>query len=210
MSTTPNVILVDDEADLLKALERLLRAEGFEVATHESATSFLAAPRPDGPACLVLDESMPGVTGSDLHRHLSQETSHLGVVFLTARGDIPMSVRAIKTGAVDFLTKPVKDIELLTVIRTAIEKSAELLQKNLELLELRKRQARLTRRESEIFYHVASGLPNKQIAAILGLVEQTIKVHRGRVMAKMGADSLAHLVLAAEKLGILVAKQKAV
>lgn len=210
MSTTPNVILVDDEADLLKALERLLRAEGFEVATHESAASFLAAARPDGPACLVLDESMPGVTGSDLHRHLAQETSHLGVIFLTARGDIPMSVRAIKTGAVDFLTKPVKDIELLAVIRTAIEKSAELLQKNLELLELRKRQARLTRRENEIFYYVASGLPNKQIAAILSLVEQTIKVHRGRVMAKMGADSLAHLVLAAEKLGILAAKQKAV
>lgn len=210
MTNSPNVILVDDEVDLLKAMSRLLRAEGFHVATHESAASFLAAPRPEGPACLLLDESMPGITGSDLHRHLTGEASHLGVVFLTARGDIPMSVRAIKAGAVDFLTKPVKDLDLIAVIRSAIEKSADLLEKNKELLELRNRHSRLTKRENEIFYHVASGLPNKQIAAILGLVEQTVKVHRGRVMAKMGADSLAHLVLAAEKLGILAAKAKAV
>lgn len=210
MTTTPHVILVDDEIDLLKALERLLRTEGFEVDTHESAASFLSAPHPAGPACLVLDESMPGITGSELHRQLALDSSHLGVVFLTARGDIPMSVRAIKAGAVDFLTKPVKDLELLAVIRNAIAKSAELLHKNLELLELRKRQSRLTKRESEIFFHVASGLPNKQIAALLGLVEQTVKVHRGRVMSKMGADSLAHLVLSAERLGILDAKQKAV
>jgi FixJ family two-component response regulator len=210
MNPTPNVILIDDEADLLRALERLLRAEGFEVATHESAASFLAAPRPEGPACLLLDESMPGITGSDLHRHLAQEASHLGVVFLTARGDIPMSVRAIKAGAVDFLTKPVKDLDLIAVIRNAIEKSAELLRKNQELENLRRHQARLTKREHEVFYHVASGLPNKQIAALLGLVEQTVKVHRGRVMAKMGVDSLAQLVLAAEKLGVLHQHQKAV
>jgi FixJ family two-component response regulator len=210
MSTTPDVILIDDEIDLLKALERLLRAEGFTVATYESASSFLAAPRPMGPACLVLDESMPGITGSDLHRQLAAESSHLAVVFLTAHGDIPMSVRAIKAGAVDFLTKPVKDLELLAVIRAAIGKSTEHLQKNQELRDLRKRQARLTKREQEVLFHVASGLPNKQIAALLGLVEQTIKVHRGRVMAKMGADSLAHLVLAAEKLGVLGQSQKAV
>jgi FixJ family two-component response regulator len=210
MSPSPKVILIDDETDLLKALSRLLRAEGFEVETHERAATFLAAPRPEEPACLVLDESMPQMSGSELHQKLAREQSHLAVVFLTARGDIPMSVRAMKAGAVDFLTKPVKDNELIAIIRNAIEKSAELLQKNQELLELRRRQDLLTKREKEIFFHVTSGLPNKQIAALYGLVEQTIKVHRGRVMSKMGADSLAHLVLAAEKLGILDAKQKAV
>ena len=203
MSTTPNVILIDDEADLLKALARLLGAEGFSVACHESAASFLAAPRPAGPACLVLDESMPEMTGTELQRILAQEPSHLAVVFLTARGDIPMSVRAIKAGAVDFLTKPVKDHDLIGVIRSGLAKSAELLEKTNELLQLRKRFDRLTTREREVLFHVASGLPNKQIAALLGLVEQTIKVHRGRVMAKMGADSFAQLVLGAEKLGLL-------
>jgi FixJ family two-component response regulator len=208
MSTTPNVILVDDETDLLKALSRLLGAEGFQVACHESAASFLSTPRPEGPACLVLDESMPGMAGSELHRQLAQELSHLGVVFLTARGDIPMSVRAIKAGAVDFLTKPVKDLELISVIRTAIAKSAELLQKQFELIGLRKRYSRLTSREKEVFLHVSRGLPNKHIASLLGLVEQTIKVHRGRVMSKMGAESFAQLVLDAEKLGLLDSRIK--
>lgn len=206
MKSSPKVILIDDETDLLKALSRLLRAEGFEVETHERASTFLAAPRPEEPACLVLDESMPGMTGSALHQHLAREESHLAVIFLTARGDIPMSVRAMKAGAVDFLTKPVKDKELIAVIRNALEKSSVLLEKNRELAELRSRHQRLTAREKEVLGHVARGIPNKQIASLLGLVEQTIKVHRGRVMAKMGADSFAQLVLHAEKLGLIAAR----
>lgn len=205
MTTSSKVILIDDETDLLKALSRLLRAEGFDVDAHERASTFLSAPRPEGPACLVLDESMPDMTGSQLHQQLALEESHLGVVFLTARGDIPMSVRAMKTGAVDFLTKPVKDTELTAVIRNALEKSSQLLQKNLELAELRQRLQRLSPREKEVFGHVARGMPNKQIATLLGLVEQTIKVHRGRVMIKMGADSFAQLVLHAERLGLIAA-----
>jgi len=139
MTTAQKVILIDDETDLLKALARLLRAEGFAVDTHERAASFLAAPRPESPACLVLDESMPGMTGSQLHEQLVQENSHLAVIFLTARGDIPMSVRAMKAGAVDFLTKPVKDLELMAVIRNALTNSSQLLQKNFELAELHQR-----------------------------------------------------------------------
>jgi FixJ family two-component response regulator len=153
----------------------------------------------------VLDESMPGMTGSQLHEQLVQENSHLAVIFLTARGDIPMSVRAMKAGAVDFLTKPVKDLELMAVIRNALTNSSQLLQKNFELAELHQRLQRLTSREKEVFGHVARGMPNKQIATLLGLVEQTIKVHRGRVMAKMGADSFAQLVLHAERLGMITA-----
>jgi FixJ family two-component response regulator len=210
MSHSPNVILIDDETDLLKALSRLLVAEGFHVAAHESAASFLAAPRPTGPACLVLDESMPGITGTELQRLLAQEQSHLAVVFLTARGDIPMSVRAIKAGAVDFLTKPVKDLDLIGVIRAALAKSTELLEKHLEFLQLRKRFERLTAREKEVMSLVSRGLPNKHIASLLGLVEQTIKVHRGRVMAKMGVDSLAQLVLGAERLGLLTPPAKSI
>jgi RNA polymerase sigma factor (sigma-70 family) len=142
------------------------------------------------------------MTGTELQRELVSKGSILGIVFLTARGDIPMSVRAMKAGAVDFLTKPVKDKDLIFSIRTALEKSVELEVQKKELDDLRSRFDRLTNREREVLRHVVQGLPNKQIAALLGLVEQTIKVHRSRVMAKMRAESLAQLVLAAERLGL--------
>jgi RNA polymerase sigma factor (sigma-70 family) len=202
MTPPQNVILIDDETDLLKALRRLLKAEGFQVSCHQSAAEFLAAPPPHGPGCLVLDESMPGMTGTELQRELVSKGSILGIVFLTARGDIPMSVRAMKAGAVDFLTKPVKDKDLIFSIRAALEKSVELEVQKKELDDLGSRFDRLTNREREVLRHVVQGLPNKQIAALLGLVEQTIKVHRSRVMAKMRAESLAQLVLAAERLGL--------
>lgn len=202
MNESQSVILIDDETDLLKALRRLLKAEGFQVACHISAAEFLAAARPPSPGCIVLDESMPGMTGLDLQRELVAEGSTLAIVFLTARGDIPMSVRAMKAGAVDFLTKPVKDKDLISSIRMGLKKSAELeLNKN-EVDLLRGRFETLTDREREVLKFVTQGLPNKQIAASLGLVEQTIKVHRSRVMTKMRAESLAQLVVVAERLGI--------
>jgi len=135
-----------------------------------------------------------------LQQRLIQEDSALAIIFITGNGDIPMSVRAIKAGAVDFLTKPVKDKELLAVIRTALEKSRAMVAARAEITEWRQRHAALSAREKEVLYHVVKGLPNKQIAANLGIVEQTVKVHRGRVMSKMGVDSLAQLVLVAERL----------
>lgn len=201
---TPNetVYLVDDEPALLKALSRLLRAEGFTVQTFDSAMKFLNAPRNDEAGCILLDQSMPGMSGTELQQHLVQNDSALGIVFITGNGDIPMSVRAMKAGAVDFLTKPVKDEELLAVIRTALEKSRTMLEAKAELREWRKRHAALSAREKEVLVLVAKGLPNKRIASDLGVVEQTVKVHRGRVMSKMGADSLAQLVLMTERMGL--------
>jgi RNA polymerase sigma factor (sigma-70 family) len=202
MNESQSVILIDDENDLLKALRRLLKAEGFQVSCHTSAADFLAAARPPSPGCIVLDESMPGMSGLDLQRELMAEGSTLAIVFLTARGDIPMSVRAMKAGAVDFLTKPVKDKDLIASIRTGLKKSAELELNKKEVDELRQRLETLTDREREVLRFVTQGLPNKKIAALLGLVEQTIKVHRSRVMTKMRAESLAQLVVVAERLGI--------
>jgi len=202
MTQSLNVILIDDEADLLKALRRLLKAVGFQVTCHQSAADFLAAPRPTGPGCIVLDESMPGMSGLELQRELVAEGSTLAIIFLTARGDIPMSVRAMKAGAVDFLTKPVKDKDLISTIHSALKKSLELQAHKKEHTEIRQRLETLTDRERQVLEHVVKGLPNKQIAALLGLVEQTIKVHRSRVMTKMRAESLAQLVLLSERVGI--------
>lgn len=209
MTPSQNVILIDDEADLLKALRRLLKSEGFQVSSHQSAADFLASPRPAGPGCIVLDESMPGMSGMELQRELVAEGSTLAIIFLTARGDIPMSVRAMKAGAVDFLTKPVKDKDLIATIHAALKKSVELQAHRKERDELRQRFETLTDREREVLQHVVKGLPNKQIAGLLGLVEQTIKVHRSRVMVKMRAESLAQLVLLSERLGIAGQNTKA-
>lgn len=202
MIPSQNVILIDDESDLLKALRRLLKAEGFLVSCYQSAAEFLKATRPTGPGCIVLDESMPGMTGTELQRELLTEESTLAIVFLTARGDIPMSVRAMKAGAVDFLTKPVKDKDLIAAIRSGLTKSMEMEGNKKEVDDLRTRLKTLTNREEEVLKLVVQGLPNKKIAAMLGLVEQTIKVHRSRVMGKMRMESLAQLVLAAERLGL--------
>jgi FixJ family two-component response regulator len=200
MKHSETVFLVDDEPALLKALGRLLKAEGFTVQAFDSAMKFLSAPHNNGPGCVLLDQSMPGMSGMELQQRLTHEDSALAVIFITGNGDIPMSVRAIKAGAVDFLTKPVKDKELLAVIQTALEKSRAMVAARAEINEWKQRHAELSAREREVLLLVAKGLPNKQIAVMLGVVEQTVKVHRGRVMAKMGVDSLAQLVLVAERL----------
>ena len=196
------VYLVDDEPALLKALTRLLKAEGFKVRAFESALDFLGTSLASGGGCMVLDEAMPDMSGAELQQRLNTLESPLAVVFLTGNGDIPMSVRAIKLGAVDFLTKPVKDEELLAAVRLGLKKTGEMVRQKEELKELRTRHAALTGREREVMAGVVQGLPNKQIAGLLEIVEQTVKVHRSRVMQKMGATSLAELVIYAEKLGL--------
>jgi len=203
MTTKQKVYLVDDEPALLRALSRLLRAEGFDVTTFNSATSFLETYDPTLPACVVLDVSMPEMTGLELQQHLINSASNFSLVFLTANGDIPMSVRAVKAGAVDFLTKPVKDSELIGAIRLGIKKTEDNQSLRNEVQLLKERLILLTNREKEVFTHVVAGEPNKLIASALGITEPTIKVHRGRVMHKMGAKSLAQLVRIAERLGHL-------
>jgi len=202
VSATPLVHVVDDEPALRKALARLLRAEGFVVQTHASAAEFLASWHPGEPACLVLDVAMPGMDGLELQARLARDGILLPVVFLTAHGDIPMSVRAIRAGAVDFLTKPVDDTALLRAVRAALDQAVALTATRTEAAAWRDRLRSLTPREHEVMAGVIGGKLNKQIAADLGVQEQTIKVHRGRVMEKMGVTSLADLVRSAERWGL--------
>ena len=202
MPATPTVFLVDDEPGMLKALTRLLKAEGFIVHAFNSAKSFLESYLPDPVSCLVLDVAMPELNGLDLQQRLTQAGILLPIVFLTGHGDIPMSVQAIKAGAVDFLTKPVNDADLLRAVRTALQRAAEQHERASEMAMLRDRLASLTPREREVMDHVVAGQLNKQIAGDLGTGEHTIKVHRARVMEKMGVQSLADLVRVAERLGI--------
>ena len=203
MSTPAKIVqVVDDEAGMRKALTRLLRAEGFEVRAFASAREFLAASPAEEGACLVLDVTMPDLDGLELQRRLTRAGARMPVVFLTGNGDIPMSVRAIKEGAVDFLTKPVNDADLLRAVRAALELAASRKTAHAETAALSARHASLTPREREVMTHVIAGKLNKQIAADLGTGEQNIKIHRGRVMEKMGVESLADLVRAAERLGV--------
>lgn len=201
MKDRPGIVfLLDDEPAMLKALERLLRAEGFDVRPFARARDFLESYRPGEGGCLVLDVSMPEIDGMSLQRQLAQAGISLPVVFLTGRGDIPMSVRAMKAGAVDFLTKPVNDSELLRAVRAALRGANERQATIAEAADLGTRFLRLTPREREVMEGVVAGKLNKQIAADLGTGEQNVKVHRGRVMRKMGVKSVADLVRAAQKL----------
>ncbi len=196
------VYIVDDEAGMRKALSRLLRTEGFDPRTFATAREFLLAYRPGETACLVLDVAMPGLDGLELQRRLTHLGLLVPIVFLTGHGDIPMSVSAIKEGAVDFLTKPVNDADLLRALRTGLELAATRRAEQAANALLTARHATLTPREREIMEHVIAGKLNKQIAADLGTGEQNIKIHRGRVMSKMGVVSVADLVRAAQRLGI--------
>ncbi len=196
------IYLVDDEPAVRKALSRLLHAAGFAVQDFGSAADFIAQYRAELPACLVLDLSMPGFSGLELQQWLAQLQSPLPVIFLSARGDVPASVRAMKAGAVDFLTKPVDEQTLLNAIHEALRRGRELRNKLAELARFRQRLATLTPREREVLEHVVTGELNKQIGAELGTTEKTIKVHRARVMQKMGAHSLAELVRLAERAGL--------
>lgn len=196
----PAVYLVDDEPGMLKALTRLLKAEGFTVHAFTSAQAFLESYRPETLGCLVLDVAMPELTGLELQERLTRSGIPVPIVFLTGHGDIPMSVQAIKGGAVDFLTKPVRDDDLLRAVRAALQHAAEQRESIAGLALLRQRYASLTPRECEVMAHVIAGQLNKQIAADLGIGEHTVKVHRARVMEKMGVLSLADLVRVAERL----------
>ncbi|MES2470257.1 MAG: response regulator [Verrucomicrobiota bacterium] len=201
---SPNglVYLLDDEPGMVKALTRLLRAEGFPVQGFTSAARFLEAFQPGKESCLVLDVAMPELDGIHLQERLTHQGIVVPIVFLTGHGDIPMSVRAIKAGAVDFLTKPVNDADLLRAVRTALEVAARRKAELAMVADLVARHASLTPREREVMAHVVAGQLNKQIAADLGTGEQNIKIHRGRVMEKMGVESIADLVRAAERLKI--------
>jgi FixJ family two-component response regulator len=195
------VFLVDDEPGMLKALTRLLRAEGFSVRGFTSPKTFLESYRAEELSCLVLDVAMPELNGLEFQQQLAEAGILLPIVFLTGRGDIPMTVQAVKAGAVDFLTKPVNDETLLCAVRAALKRAAEQRELIAEVASLRQRHSLLTPREREVMEHVVAGKLNKQIAADLGTGEHTIKVHRARVMEKMQAESLADLVRIAERLG---------
>jgi FixJ family two-component response regulator len=194
--------VVDDDPSVLKSLERLLRSAGYDVETFSSALEFLDSQHRDVPCCLVLDIRMPEMTGLELQERLTAGETALPVIFITGHGTIPMSVRAMKAGAVDFLQKPFLDRDLLDVISRAVAADRLAKQERWQLKLLRQRLKTLTPRESEVFGLVVTGMLNKQIAFDLGATEKTIKVHRARVMEKLGAESLADLVRFAERLGI--------
>ena len=198
----PTVFLVDDYAPVRNAISRLLRAAGFVVAAFASAEDFLAQYDPSVWGCLVLDLAMPAVSGLELQNILAEKGSFLPIIFLTAYGDIPKSVQAMKRGASDFLTKPVNDEDLLAAVRVAIEKGRALRQEQAELSEIRARLATLTPREREVLEYVVAGKLNKEIAGDLGTVEQTVKIHRAHVMQKMKAHSVAELVRLTQRCGI--------
>jgi len=198
---SPRVFVVDDDPAVLKGLSRVLRSAGLEVATFNSPCEFLEQHDPHAPGCLLLDVAMPGLNGLELQVSLTAEGSAIPIIFLTGRGDIPMSVQAMKAGALDFLTKPVHDEDLLKAVHAALEKDRIGRERRAELDEIQERLATLTPREREVLNHVVSGQPNKQIANDLGTVEQTIKVHRARVMEKMKVNSVAELVRLTEHLG---------
>jgi len=196
----PTVYVVDDDESVCRALARLIRSVGLAAETFHSAKAFLDHTPPDGPACLVLDVRLPGASGLDLQAALSQAGRDLPIVFITGHGDVPTTVRAMKGGAIDFLQKPFNDQELLDCVQRAIARSRTQRAERAERAELDRRFQALTPREREILLHVVTGKLNKQIAGDLGIAEKTIKVHRGRVMEKMQAGSVAELVRMAEKL----------
>jgi FixJ family two-component response regulator len=197
---TPIVFIVDDDISVRESLELLIRSAGWQPETFESAEQFLARPQAMVPHCLVLDIALPDLNGLELQQRMSGDRAQMPIVFITGYGDIPMTVRAMKAGAIEFLTKPFGDDTLLSAIRIAIERSAAALSRETELKTLRESYASLSRREREVMALVVSGLLNKQVGGELGISEITVKAHRGRVMRKMKAGSLPELVKMAARL----------
>lgn len=195
------VFIVDDDVSVRESLELLLRHEGWQAETFASAQEFLDRPKTLVPSCLVLDISLPGLNGLELQKRVSVERTDIPIIFITGYGDVPKTVQAMKAGAVEFLTKPFNDEVLLAAIRQALERSRFALAQDTEVQKLRNRYASLTPRERQVMALVVSGLLNKQIGAELGISEITVKAHRGQVMQKMKADSLADLVRMAARLG---------
>jgi len=201
-AATQTIFLVDDDPGVLKALSRVLRQEGWSVETFESAEAFLARSDQTASGCVVLDVTMPGLDGLELQRRLAEAGQFLPIIFVTGHGDIPMSVRAIKAGAADFLTKPVQAQALVAAVRAAIEQDALSREARAGTAELRLRLDSLTTREREVLVALAAGRLNKQIAGDLGVVEQTVKFHRARIMERMQAKTVAELMHIAARLGI--------
>jgi len=194
------VFVVDDDSSIREAIESLVKLAGLRVESFGSAQEFLRAERPDLPGCVVLDVELPGLSGLDLQRELATHGIKLPIIFITGYGDIPMSVRAMKAGALEFLTKPFRDQDLLDAIQQALERDRAARQHSREIAELRERFDALTSREREVLLLVVAGWLNKQIGFELGISEITVKIHRGRVMEKMAAQSLAELVRMTERL----------
>jgi FixJ family two-component response regulator len=200
--TQPIVFVVDDDASVREALARLVRSADLRVEAFASAEEFLKRPREDAPSCLILDLRLPELSGLDLQQRMAEANHEIPIVFITGHGDIPTTVRAMKAGAVEFLTKPLAEGDVLDSIRHAIERDRAARGQQAETAEWRARRASLTPREEEVMQWVVAGLLNKQIAGELGISEETVKVHRGQVMRKMRADSVAALVRMCEKLGV--------
>jgi FixJ family two-component response regulator len=196
------IAIVDDDASVQRGLQRLIRSAGWKVETFASAQEFLARSRAELPNCVLLDLQLPGLSGLDLQKQMAEVGLEIPIVFLTGHGNIPVSVQAMKAGAVQFLTKPVDEQELLQAIEEAVERDRRTRQEQVEISELRDRYESLTGREQEVMQKVISGMLNKQIAADLKITEDTVKFHRGHIMRKMNADSLADLVRMAKDLAI--------
>ena len=201
--TLPIVFVVDDESAVGVSIKRLLHSVGLEARHFTSASEFLRAKRPDAPGCIVLDVRLPDLSGLDLQQELAKANVDLPVIFITGHADIPMTVRAMKAGAVEFLTKPFREQELLEAVQRAISRHRQTRDQRASMRVLQSRYELLTPREREVFPLVASGLLNKQVAAELNASEKTIKVHRGQLMQKMEAHSLSDLIRMAEQLGVL-------
>jgi len=205
-ATSGSVVIVDDDAAVRTSLDLLFRSVGLETLLFGSPAELLDSKLPDNPACIVLDVRLPGASGLDLQDHLTRKGLEFPVIFMTGHGDIPMTVRAMKAGAVDFLSKPFRDQDMLDAVTAALERDARRRTEAAGREKLRARYDSLTAREREVMGHVTAGLMNKQVAGLIGLSEITVKIHRGNMMRKMGVKSLADLVRTAEALGISPAR----